>query len=209
MLHHLFLVVGSWEGTVIKHLGSAQHIWQWQLQGGCIPREVRTRKCGTWLQYPLFLADPWGDWGHRWSLLTGPSYGRPFFLWPLRQPPWSIPATCRSRKRYRVVLSPPLPLAHTRGAQPPIAHTRSTQSHVASASGFLLPIAFTWRAVPSEGPHVCRGIPMVVCPSSSHPPNNGPLPLLQAQTFSQVPSAVAFHSLAHSTPLPCPWHSAP
>ena len=30
-----------WEGTVIKHLGTAQSIWQWQQQGKCAPSGVR------------------------------------------------------------------------------------------------------------------------------------------------------------------------
>ena len=36
-------------------------------------------------------------------------------LWPLKGLLWSAPATCRSCKRHHVALSPPLPLAHTRG----------------------------------------------------------------------------------------------
>ena len=51
MLHRLLLVVGSWEGTVIKHLGIAQSIWQWQEQGGCVPRGVRVTMAGARLQW--------------------------------------------------------------------------------------------------------------------------------------------------------------
>ena len=54
VLYHLFLVVVSWEGTVIKHLGATWSIWQWQLQGRCVPRGVRETTCGAWLQCPLF-----------------------------------------------------------------------------------------------------------------------------------------------------------
>ena len=35
VLHQLLLVVGSWEGTVTKCLGTAQSIWVWRLQGRC------------------------------------------------------------------------------------------------------------------------------------------------------------------------------
>ena len=54
-------------------------------------------------------------------------------LWFLRCLLWCNPADYRSHKRLHVVLSPPLPLALTRGAQPPRAHTRGTQSPVARA----------------------------------------------------------------------------
>ena len=33
LLHKLLLAAGSWEGTVIKRLGTAQSVWQWQHQG--------------------------------------------------------------------------------------------------------------------------------------------------------------------------------
>ena len=51
----LLLVVGSWEGTVIKHLGTAQSIWQWQQQDRFVPRGERATIGGAWLQCPLFL----------------------------------------------------------------------------------------------------------------------------------------------------------
>ena len=41
VLHQLLLRVGSQEGTVIKGLGTAQSIWQWQQLHGCAPRGVR------------------------------------------------------------------------------------------------------------------------------------------------------------------------
>ena len=45
---------------------------------------------------------------------------------------------------------------------------------------------------------------MVAHPSSSPLPNNGALSLLRVQTFSRVPSVLAFHSLALSVSLPPP-----
>ena len=39
----MLLVVGSSERTVTKCLAAAQSIWQWQLQGGCVPRGVRAQ----------------------------------------------------------------------------------------------------------------------------------------------------------------------
>ena len=43
------------ESEVIKHLGTAQRIWQWQLQGGHVPRGVRVAAYGPWLQFPRFF----------------------------------------------------------------------------------------------------------------------------------------------------------
>ena len=40
VLHQLFLVVWSLEGTVTKCLGATQSIWQWQLQGRYVPKGV-------------------------------------------------------------------------------------------------------------------------------------------------------------------------
>ena len=64
VLHQLFLVVGFWEGTVIKLLGTTQSVWQWQLQGRCVPRGMRATMYGAWLQCPFFfffLTNPRGD----------------------------------------------------------------------------------------------------------------------------------------------------
>ena len=55
VLYQLLLVVRSWEGTVTKCLGAAQSVWQWRLQGGCVPRGVRATAYGAWLQCPLFF----------------------------------------------------------------------------------------------------------------------------------------------------------
>ena len=40
VLCQLFLVVGSWEGTLTKCLGITQNVCQWQVQGECVPRGV-------------------------------------------------------------------------------------------------------------------------------------------------------------------------
>ena len=104
-----------------------------------------------------------------------------------------------------------LPLAHTRGAQPPIACTRGTQSPAAQASGLLPPIACARGAPPSGSPHVLRerdsyGGP----PSSSRPPQQRRLasPAGPAPTFPllwcSAPQPVAHHSLACGAPLPSP-----
>ena len=53
-----------------------------------------------------------------------------------------------------------------------------------------------------------REFPMAAHPSSSPLPNNGTLPLLRVQIFSQVPSAVVFPSLAHGALLLSP-HAIP
>ena len=61
VLHQLLLVVGSWEVIFSKCLGSPQRFWQWQLQGGRVPRGVRATVYGSWLQCPpffLFLPTP-------------------------------------------------------------------------------------------------------------------------------------------------------
>ena len=46
------------ESEVIKHLGTAQSIWQWQLQGRSILRGPRAITCGSWLQYTFFFCLP-------------------------------------------------------------------------------------------------------------------------------------------------------
>ena len=168
VLHQLLLVVGAWEGTVIKHLGTSQRVWQWQLQGGCVPRGVTATTCGIWLQCPLFfcqtmnLLGPQAEPTHRPPVVAGHAS-----LWPRRRPPQSVPAACRSHKRHHVALSPLLPSAHTRGAWPPAACTRNAQSPVARAYGFLPSIACINAALPSESPSMQGEIPMVVRPSSS------------------------------------------
>ena len=50
----------------------------------------------------------------------------------------------------------------------------------------------------------CKEYSMAARPSSSPLPNTGALSLLWVQTFSQVPSAVAFHTPGLSVPLPQP-----
>ena len=40
-------VAGSWEGTVIKHMGTAQSVWQWQQLGGYAPRGARATTGGV------------------------------------------------------------------------------------------------------------------------------------------------------------------
>ena len=74
-------------------------------------------------------------------------------LWPPRQLPRSVPAACRSRKRHCVTLSPPLPLAHARAAQPPVVCTRSAQFPVAQASSLLSSLACTRSTPSSESLH--------------------------------------------------------
>ena len=49
-----------------------------------------------------------------------------------------------------------------------------------------------------------KEFPMAALPSSYPLPNNGALPVLWVQTFSEIPSAVAFPSLAHGTLLISP-----
>ena len=50
VLHSLLLVIVSQEVTMIKHVGGAQSIWQWQQQSRCVPREVRAMISGVQLQ---------------------------------------------------------------------------------------------------------------------------------------------------------------
>ena len=37
MLHRLLLAAGSWEVAVIRCVGTAQCVWQWQQQAGVFP----------------------------------------------------------------------------------------------------------------------------------------------------------------------------
>ena len=62
--------------------------------------------------------------------------------------------------------------------------------------GLLTMHSLCQRCPTSESPGMQREFSMVVCPSCSHPPNNGALLLLKAQASSQVPSAMAFHTQA-------------
>ena len=41
MLHGLLLVAASWEVTEIRRVDTAQSVWQWQQQGGCVPWGVQ------------------------------------------------------------------------------------------------------------------------------------------------------------------------
>ena len=50
---------------------------------------------------------------------------------------------------------------------------------------------------------------MAACPSSSPLHDSSALPLLWVRTFSRVPSAMAFHSLAFSVPHPHQQHTIP
>ena len=130
----------------------------------------------------LIFADPWGDWGHS----EAPSGGRP----------------C---KRHHVALSPLLPSAHTRNSQPPLAYTRSTQSSIAQESVSSPPVACTRGDQPLRA-WACAGIFLwKSAPPLLTLPNNGVLLLLWVQT-SCIPSAMMFHSSAHSTLLSCLWH---
>ena len=132
----------------------------------------------------------------------------------------SVPAAYRSRNGYHVVLSPLLPLAHTRGAWLPIPCPRSSQSPVAQASGFSPPIVCTRSLLPSESQLACvQGVSyggpplflwpaptMVPCLCCGPRPSPG-FPLL----WHSTPQLVAHHSPTHGTvllnPLGCP-HTA-
>ena len=132
-------------------------------------------------------------------------------LWPwrrlLRPVPDDVDA-CRSHKSHHVALSPQLPLALTRGTWPNVACTRSAQSPIARASGFSPPAACTRGTLPAESQCVQEdfyggpSLLLLLFPTMA-------LLLLRAQTFSPVPSAMLFHSPAHSTPLPHLWHTTP
>ena len=113
-------------------LGTAQSFWQWQLQGGHVPRGVRVAAYGAWLQFPLFFfffAKPCGDWGRRWGPLTG-------LQWWQAMNPSGLCDDCRGvslppvdhARGINIALTALIPLAHTRGAWPQVACTRNAQS---------------------------------------------------------------------------------
>ena len=115
VLHQLLLVVGSWERTMIKPLGSAQSVWQWKLQGRCVPKRVRATTVVLGCSVPPFFffltpevtrlqVEP----THRPPMVAGHTS-----LWPLRPSQQSVPAACRSCKKHHVTLSPTVPLAHS------------------------------------------------------------------------------------------------
>ena len=114
-----------------KCLGAAQSIWQWQLQGGCVPRGVRTTAYGVLGCSALsfsFLPTPEVNGVEGGAHSQAPSGDKPHLPWPLRRLPGSAPATCRLCKRHHFALSPLIPLAHARGAWPLVACTTSAQS---------------------------------------------------------------------------------
>ena len=126
-------------------------------------------------------------------------------LWYLRRLLCFVPSACRSCKMCHTVLSSLLPLAYRRGVWPPIACTRGAQSPVSRASGVLLPKACPRGTWPSESPHVNReNIPMLVCPSTSCPPQPWYLASPAGPDFLQVPLAMAFHFPAPGVQLPSP-----
>ena len=124
-------------------------------------------------------------------------------LWFLRFLLWFVPATCRSRKRFCLVLSALLLLAHTRAAQPPIAYTRGTWSPIALASGVLPPQPEPEAPHPLNV-HTCAGreIPMVVCPSSTCPPQQQHL--ASPMGPNRLPGF-----LHYGAQLPSLWHTTP
>ena len=79
--------------------------------------------------------------------LSGGRHASIWFLWWLL---CFVPVTCRSHKRHHVMLSSPLPLAHTRGAKPPTATQKTTQSPIAQVSGLSPPIVYARSAQPFE-----------------------------------------------------------
>lgn len=100
------------------------------------------------------------------------------------------------------MLSPQLPLAHTRGAHTPVAHTRSAQSPQAQANGLSPPIAYASGALLSENPYThARRFLWRSAPPPFTLPSNGALFLLWAQIFPWIPLSVVFHSPAHGTLL--------
>ena len=75
VLHRLLLVAESWEAIVIKLVGAAQSVWQWQQQGWCVPRGERATTGHVQLQCPPLWC-PCGGLAIGASSRT-PSGGRP------------------------------------------------------------------------------------------------------------------------------------
>ena len=132
-----------------------------------------------------------------------PVGGRPHPPCCLRRLLCFVPTSCRSCKRHCVVLSPPLPLAHTGGTQPPVACTEGSLLPRARAGGTLPPIACARGAPPSVSLRSCAGkeIPIVVLPSS-------PCPHQQSCLASPVGPDLLPGSLGYGIPLPSAWHTA-
>ena len=105
MLHQVLLVAGSWEGTKIKHLGTAQSIWHWQQQDRCAPSGVRAAKGCVLLQCPS-LRCPLTWLGLQTVLVQGsPVAVGHIHFWSQRLLCWFAPATCRPHKKHPVWLS--------------------------------------------------------------------------------------------------------
>ena len=147
------------------------------------------------------------------------SGGKPCLPLALRQPPQSIPATCRSCKRQHIALSPMIPLAHKSDAWSSVPCTRSTQSPLNKqvASFCLKPVPELPRPL-SPCVHVhtpvqgvsCGSTLLLLLPSSTvtlclscrSRPSPG-FPLL----WHFPPQPVAYYSPAHGalllSPLGC------
>ena len=132
----MFRVAGSWKATEIRHVGTAQNIWQWQQQGGCVPRGVRAPTGGVWSQCPPLWC-PLGEWGCKWFLLR-------YLQWQWAMPTSGIRDNCGSLSlppadHARRTLSH---LAHSGGAAPAAPSCRVLGRDSDQGSGCLLPRAF-------------------------------------------------------------------
>ena len=130
---------------MIKCLGATQSLWQWQLQGVCLPRGVRAT-CGT-------------DHASLWPLQSVPvtcrSHKRHHISLspPLPQPTQEAPG----------------PATHRPHKKCPVSHSLSKWLLATHSLRQSCPILLRARAC------MCREIPMAVHPSSSHPPQEWPL----------------------------------
>ena len=110
VLPQLLPFIGSWKGTLTNCLGIDQNVWQWQLQGRCVLREMRATAYGAWLQCLFFfffflpipeVMGPQVEPTHRPPVVASHAS-----TWPSRQSPWSVPAACRPFKRHHSPLIP-------------------------------------------------------------------------------------------------------
>lgn len=166
----MLLVVWCWEGTVIKHVGAALSIWQWQQQGRCIPRGVRATMGCAWLQCPLFffLPSPGVTGTSCGAHSQPPSGGRPHLPLAsetaasvhLETPPTHAQGDSYGGPPLFLLPSPPMVPCFSCGPRPPPRFplpwhsTPQTVAHHSPAHGTLL-------LCPSGCPHTANPSPLL------------------------------------------------
>ena len=195
VLHQLLLVIGSWEGPVIELLGATQSVWQWQLQGRCVPRGVRAT-CSAWLHCPSPPpTTPKVSWATGRAHSQAPSGGK------TPRPGLSRPPVDHTRGTTSH-LAPGCPSPHKRGQATRSRHKKYPDSRLLEPPLQGCPAL----CEPAPGAHAQGRCPPPL-PSPARAPcfTCGPRPPLRFPLPSRpTPQPVAHHPPARSALLPSP-----